>query len=165
MTSANSPKNQGFTLIESIIYIALFGLIVGGTLTTVFQLLQGSASLNDKVSTQDEASFVLRKINWALSSAVSVSVPSLSELRVIRNDGVQVDICLDSSDQLKKVVKMRKGSVGTFACTESSFLALTTGNVSVSALQFQSVGLNPPGVISNMIISGRDFAVTKYLRP
>ena len=119
---------------------------------------------------EGEANFVLRKISWALSSASS-TMPNLpadpvSTLTVIRYDNTQVDICLDSSVPAKKVIKMREVSVGTPIpdCTDSSFLPLTTENVIVNNLQFQSIGSNPPGIAATTTLNGIDFAITKYLR-
>lgn len=157
-------NSAGFTLIEAVVYIALLGLIMGGTLMTVYQLLQGGANINSKTSIHDEANFVLRKISWALSHASSASLPSSVALRVVKYDGTQVDICLDSSDPLKKMIKMREGNVGIFVCTDSSFLPLTTDNVIVNNLQFQSIGSNSLGVGVTITINGIDFVITKYLR-
>ena len=166
----SKKSRAGFTLIETLVYIALFGLIMGGVLMTVFQLLESSVALSGKTYVEGEANFVLRKISWALSSASS-TVPSLpadpvSTLTVIRYDNIQVDICLDNSNPSKKVIKMREVNIGMPVpdCTDSSFLPLTTENVIVNNLQFQSIGSNPPGIAATTTLNGINFAISKYLR-
>src|SRR3989344_6349600 len=62
------PKSRGFTLLETIIYIALFSIIMGGTLVAVFNILEGGGNINTKNTAQDESTFVMRKIGWALGS-------------------------------------------------------------------------------------------------
>ena len=61
-------KNRGFTLIETIVYVALFGVLMAGILPAVYSVLQGGAQINRRATVQDEENFVFRKIGWALSS-------------------------------------------------------------------------------------------------
>ena len=68
--------NRGFTLIETIIYIALSGLIIAGVLVSIYPILTGANQTSNKVITESESVFVLRKIAWAIglgTTAISVS--------------------------------------------------------------------------------------------
>lgn len=171
-TCARARLLTGFTLIETVVYIALLGLIMGGTLTIVYQLLESYMSLNSKTYIQSEADFVLRKISWALlgidpNQPIIPSSGNDNKLSLIKYDGTKVDICLDSSDPLKKVIKMRENSAAPLACTDPSFLPLTTENVIVDDLKFQSIPSafpGPSGIAATMIINSKDFTITKYLR-
>jgi len=159
-------NKKGFTLIEVIIYIALFTILMASTFVTAYQLIQGTDILNQKTVNQEEVNFVLRKINWVLSGVSSISSPSSffpysSELTVIKYGGLIVDICLDAGK-----IKIREGG-GVVVCSANDFLPLTTDNVKVTTLQFQylpPVGTSPAGITASTTINGFVATTTKYIR-
>src|SRR6185436_9854878 len=72
----NAPRRaSGFTLIEMLVYLALFAILMTGTLLTIQRLLGDVTGVRAKVNTDEEANFLLRKISWALTGA-SVSNPA-----------------------------------------------------------------------------------------
>ncbi|MEK7133550.1 MAG: prepilin-type N-terminal cleavage/methylation domain-containing protein [Patescibacteria group bacterium] len=149
-------NTRGFSLIETIIYIGLFALIMGGGLLAVHQLLQASAQVNDKATIQDEESFVLRKIDWALSGASAIFVPSQTTLTVTRYDSNTVDFRLNGT-----AIEMRESAIG------ASYIPITTSNVTVNGLTFTyiaPVGSGPEGVTASTTINGLDASTTKYIR-
>jgi prepilin-type N-terminal cleavage/methylation domain-containing protein len=161
-------KNKtGFTLIEVIIYIALFTILMVGAFVTAYQLLQGSDTLSGKAVTQDEINFVLRKIDWALngtSSSASLIIPSAttlssSTLSFIRPDGNKIDFQLNTASSSIEM----KESVGA-----NIFLPITTNNVKVTSLGFRyipSIGIGAPvGVEATTTINGITATTTKYFR-
>lgn len=151
---SKAPYNRGVTLIETVIYIALLGLLMAGVLGAVYQILQASASTSSHNTTQEEGHFLLRKIEWTLTGISSATVVSASELKTTKYDGTAVDIKLSSG-----VVTMQEGS--------GSFLPLSTPNVKVTSLQFVSIpalGTGPAGVSATIVIDGLTFSTTKYLR-
>lgn len=148
-----SKEQRGFTLIETVIYIALLGLLMAVVLPTVYQLVQGTQNTNTKTTIQDEANFVLRKINWTLTGISGFSIPQSSELLVTKYGGTQVDIKL---------------SGGKIQMTENgTMLPITTDNVTVASLQFQSiaaVGTGPAGVTATFVLNGVTFTTSKFIR-
>src|SRR3990167_6326959 len=76
MTNHPRVHNKGFTLLETLIYIALLGMLLTGVLLTAYPLFTGAERITKNVTAEGEAAFILRKISWALSSAASVSTPS-----------------------------------------------------------------------------------------
>ncbi len=142
---------NGFTLIEAIIYIALFSILIGGALVATYQLMQGADSLNSKKTLQEEGNFVLRKLDWALTGVKSFSIPNSRQIIITKDTGDTVEIKL-----LNNTIQMRE-NLGTFAST-------TTSNLIVNNLQFQSIGTNPLGIIATTTINGVDFVITKYIR-
>ncbi|MEI7719590.1 MAG: hypothetical protein WCI89_00010 [bacterium] len=79
--------SAGFMLIEVVIYIGLFGIIMIGASVAAFQLLDGGARNERAVAVQEEATFLNRKINWALAGAITASTnPSGTTLTVLRPD-------------------------------------------------------------------------------
>ncbi|MBI3589348.1 MAG: prepilin-type N-terminal cleavage/methylation domain-containing protein [Candidatus Liptonbacteria bacterium] len=77
-------NKNGFTLIEVIVYMGLFSLVVGGLLVATYTIIEGSSRLQSRVVVNEEAEFLLRKINWALTGAGAVSVPSASSLQMVK---------------------------------------------------------------------------------
>lgn len=144
-------NNAGFTLIETIVYIVLFAIIMTSGLLAVSQLLQGANQTNGKSTVQDEESFVLRKIDWALSGASNVSVPSQSALSVARYDGNTVDFRLNGT-----AVEMRESTIS------ATYIPITTINVKVTTLNFTI--LTPAGITATLTVSGQTASSTRYIR-
>src|SRR3989344_1460523 len=130
----------GFTLIETLIYIALFSMIIGGAFMAAYQLIDGASKLNTKSATEQEINFVLRKIDWALTG-VDPTQPIIppsgysDTLTLTKYDGNTVDIKLNAN---KIEIKETAGP--------NLFLPLTTDNVKVTTLQFKYIiliGIEP----------------------
>lgn len=151
-------NNSGFTLIEVIIYIALFTLLVGSGFVTAYQLIEGGNALNQKTINQEEVNFVLRKISWVLNGVATINTPSSgysNTLTVTRYDGTVLDVRLNAGK-----IELKDGAAG-------SFVPITTDNVKVTTLQFQyvpAVGTAPTGIIASTTISGYVATTTKYIR-
>ena len=146
--------NSGFTLIETLMYVALLGLLMSGTLMAVYQIIESAGSTTQHNTTQEEAHFVLRKLTWALGG-VSGVVVSPTGLTATKYDGSVVDIVLQDG-----AILMREGAGNTF-------LPLTTSNVSVTSLRGTAIphsGAAPPGVEVSFVIDGKSFTTTSYVR-
>ena len=147
---------KGFTLIETVIYIALFTILMGGALITSYNLIEGSESAQVKATIQEEGNFVLRKLNWALSGLSSVNTPTFGyseNLGVTKIGPVQIDVRLEAGN-----IEIREGS--------GPYVPITTANVEVSTLQFHFLpgGAGPDGIEASTTISGVTFYTKKYLR-
>jgi prepilin-type N-terminal cleavage/methylation domain-containing protein len=164
-------SSKGFTLIEVIIYIALFSILIGGAFIVAFQLIDSSGKLNAKNTVQSEGNFVMRKLSWALTSVdpgitTTPSLGTTSNLRVTKYDGTKVEICFDSNK-----IKIHEGTFSS--CTDSDYLPITTDNVTVKtgSLNFTFIpatGSGPFGITASFTITqnGVDFpfTITKYIR-
>lgn len=154
---------KGFTLIETVIYIALFTILMVSIFVTSYQLLQGSEVLNTKTVTQEEINFVMRKINWALTGTSSLAViitpnavtPYSNSLSLKQSDGTRIDI--QRSDT--KITMTRNSGTPD---------PITTDNVQVSSLSFHylsPIGGNAPfGIEATTTINGLVATTTKYIR-
>lgn len=69
-------NNRGFTLIETLVYLALFSLIIGGLVISAYGLFESSDRNQTKAMLQEEENFVMAKILWALSQAQTVCDPA-----------------------------------------------------------------------------------------
>lgn len=65
-----SRNISGFTLIETIIYIALFSIIFTGLFVSTYPILTGAERLTSNIAADSETAFVLAKINYALNQTI-----------------------------------------------------------------------------------------------
>lgn len=76
---SNNPSDKllvgGFTLIETLIYIGLFAIIIGGALTGVYQIVEGSEKIGAKTIYLEETNFMFQKMDYALTNARRVFEP------------------------------------------------------------------------------------------
>lgn len=73
MTHLEAPatKSRGFTLIETIIYVALFGIMFTGIFVSVYPLFTNAERLSRNIATQSESVFILAKINYAIKDTLT----------------------------------------------------------------------------------------------
>lgn len=149
---------RGFTLIETLIYIALFVIIVGGLMVAVYGYFETIGWNATKASMEEEKSFVLGKINEALSGAEVVTTPGAGASGPI--------LTLTKYDNTSDTVMLSSGAVVENGAT------LTNTNVSVSNLTFTHAA-SPEGVTASFTISANtpsgstiseQASLTRYLR-
>jgi type II secretory pathway pseudopilin PulG len=68
-------SGAAFTLIETLIYLAIFAIIIGGLVSTAYALFESSGRTQTKAMVQDEANFVMAKILSSMNNAKTVCVP------------------------------------------------------------------------------------------
>lgn len=79
-------KIKGFTLIETIVYIGLFGILMSGGVVAVYALLTSIHENRSEITRHIEAQFVNNKLSWALAGAASVVVVETTTLAIERED-------------------------------------------------------------------------------
>lgn len=67
---------KGFTLIETVIYIALFSLITGFVMIVFYQILTVQDQHRFYVEIDQEANFMMQKMLWAVTGAERLLQPS-----------------------------------------------------------------------------------------
>lgn len=144
---------RGFSLIETIIYVALLGLLLSGGIVTAYQITQSSYVVAGKNATQEEGHFVLRKLEHAFVGASDVSV-SGSTLTITRYGTSAIDVGIDGD--------------GDLYLDRNSFVTdddkLTTDNVTVGSLVFTPHTGPPKGVTMQLTLDGDVFTLTQYVR-
>ena len=115
--------NKGFALIEMVVYIGLFSIVIGGGMVATYQIMESTNAGTSHVILQEEANFLLRKINWALTGA-KIANPSGTTLNITKYDGTTYVFNLDSGNLMLN---------GT---------PLNSSSISVSELNFSSPGTN-----------------------
>src|SRR5438105_3614795 len=95
-------NSTGFTLIETLVYLALFALMIGGIVAASFLLFESSDRNSEKARLQEEKNFIVGKIDWALSGAKTVASPSAgasgSTLTATKYDGTSNTISIAGSN-------------------------------------------------------------------
>jgi len=72
----NVKPIRGFTLIETLIYAALVSIIIGMVIVITFQVVRGNVKLGEKIFLEEEASFLLRKLEWAIAGTSAINSPT-----------------------------------------------------------------------------------------
>jgi hypothetical protein len=67
-------NHKGFTLIETLIYLLLFAILMGGIAAVAYLVLESAGRGQSKVVMQEEGDFLLGKINWGLTGASNATV-------------------------------------------------------------------------------------------
>lgn len=145
---------RGFTLIETLVYIALLSFLVTGALATIYGIVESGAITSDTTVVHDEGTFVLRKVEWALASATSISSPasgSGSFLAVTQTDGTTINVRLSGD-----TIEMREDT--------GAYVPLTSENVVASSLTFTRLTGSPAGIEVTAVIDGVEFVTRRYLR-
>lgn len=79
-------KILGFTLLETIIYCALFSVLMTGALVTTYTLMSSSAHIDLRTTSIAEATFINQKFAWAVSGSEDIIKVDDSTLHIIRPD-------------------------------------------------------------------------------
>jgi type II secretory pathway pseudopilin PulG len=153
------PMPRGFTLIETLLYIALFALVMGGFMVATYQVIASTTRTQEKVQVQEEGDFLLHKIDWALTGASVIELPAVGatgDVLKVQNGGVTLEFGLASGHlQLKR-------DSGAFANLNSDNVTVTDLNFSHSDID--GVGGKPGNVAAGFRVEGQYFETLKYLR-
>ena len=76
MTNQVPRVAKAFTLVESIIYVGLTAFLLIAVLGATYPILTGVGQSADRITSDGEVVFVLRKIGLALSSVSSITSPT-----------------------------------------------------------------------------------------
>ena len=142
---------KGFTLIEVIIYIALFAFIIGTGVSAAYYIIDSSAKGKSETGTIAEGEFLMRKIDWALTGASTTSISS-GKLFINKNGFSPNPIEFDR-DSISNRARVTIGGSGYY---------LTSSSTKVTNIEFISIGTS--GIIASSTIDGKHFEITKYIR-
>lgn len=158
-------KQQGFTLIEVLVYLALFAVILGGVTASVFGIVSGSNRNQARIIIQQEGEFLMGKINWALSGASSLVVNSATQITVNKFNYGSNPVIFDLNTNKFRIKQ------GSNLVTD-----LNSDRVRVTGLTFSDIpaqGAKPQGLktvftleslTADGILVNQVFETTKYLR-
>ncbi len=152
-------EKRGFTILETVIYIALFSLLMTGIIVTVYELLEGGMNNREAVAIQEEGGFINRKLSWALSGATFVDVdPDGKSLTITRPDlGGQSPLVF--SEDVGEM-RIARGSLGVPTPLTTSELKVENTEISIIP---PHAGM-PTRVSVHYTINGVPFEFKTYLR-
>ncbi|MDP3986529.1 MAG: prepilin-type N-terminal cleavage/methylation domain-containing protein [Candidatus Veblenbacteria bacterium] len=162
---------QGFTLIETVVYLGLLAIMLSGVIVTAYNVFESSDRSQTKSTVQLEGDFLVAKIDWALSGAQAINAPTNvgSQLSVNRWNGSNVETVVIEADPVT-------GTDVSLARSGNPSLPLNGFSTEVSGLTFTHLagsGTNPESVRADFTVGARTangqwlalpFSITSYLR-
>lgn len=166
----NDRGDYGFTLIEMVIYIALFAILFGGAIVAAYNVIESTGRNQTRARLQAEGEFMLAKIAYVLSGVQNISLPAVgitgSVLNVAKYDGSTVNMHRTGSTLMLQTstdnLPINTSSVGLVPDSLRFTHFVTTGN-----------GVNPEGLKAMFTLTARtptggvlsqDFSSTNYVR-
>lgn len=151
MTNETIKKRKGFTLVETLVYAAIFGIMISFVIVSLYQTIDSGKGNAGRVEVENETDFIMRKISWAFSGAAAIIEPSAgassSRLSLDKYNYPQNPIVFDVASGTARI--SRGGSPAA---------PLNSSNVSITDLTFTRFpvsGGQPEGVeiALSMIVS------------
>lgn len=155
---STKKKGAGFTLIEAMIYIALFTFVIGGGILSAYQIFEGSARIQALAEEETEINFIVRKLDWALSGSEIVSpLPSVAQPALtVNKGGTQYTFSRDASG----VFQVSTTGWGT--------VPLTGSGISIDSMNFVHFdgGIGEPNSMSyTFVVDGETIGpIIRYVR-
>lgn len=143
---------RGFTLIEALMYMALFGIIIGGAVTAAYSIAEASTRSVTRSLVQEEGNFLVAKIGWVLSGARAVDDPAVG------NTGPSLSVTKWDTAIAHPIVVQLVGTDMTISRGTNPASILNNDNVQVSALSFSHAfggGTDPESVEASFTVSAR----------
>lgn len=155
----HNSSESGTTLIEVLLYSLFVSFILVSAVLATYQILSGSNNLSNKTLDEQEAAFLMSKINWALNDVSSVNQPlpnsSGITLSIDKNGyGANSIIFSQSGDD----ITIKKGS--------STAVSLNADRVVISRLSFDfsRKGTDVDTIKTSFYVNGKYFESIKNIR-
>lgn len=127
-------KNDGFTLLEVIIYCALFSVLMTSSIVTLYALISSSEKTTRDTTVIAEVTFINQKLDWLLYSATAVSASNVATLQISRPD-LGSDSPITFSEFNSGLYLARQGDVPTRLTGPQFLISSTTVNVEGNRVQ------------------------------
>lgn len=146
--------SRGFTLIEALVYLALFSILMGGAVIAAYNLFEAAARGTTRTMLQEETDFLIAKATWAASGAKSITSPSAGT-----TGGALTVVKWDSSYGNPIVITTNGGNM---VMTKSGGAQVVLNNTNVSVTHFSVThdlgagdGFSPESVTVALTLSAR----------
>ena len=156
-------RTRGFSLLETLMYIALFALIMEGSFTGMLAISELAERNQTKAYLEEEADFIITKVSYEISNATTVSLSgpdaTNTEINLTTAEGGNVSIELSGS----ALVIARGNNVGvpfSSSNVRTSKVAFATDSKDSSSPIYFAFSLQTESA-SGKIVS-EDFSAVSY---
>jgi prepilin-type N-terminal cleavage/methylation domain-containing protein len=146
--------SRGFTLIELIIYIALFSILIGGVITCTYNLFESSGHNETQAMLVEEGNFLLGKTSWLMSGIQTINTPTAN------TSGNTLSVTKTDPSVGNPVVMSMSGNNITLQRGATTAQILNNTNVWLSNVSFAHTiqsgqGLVPESIIATFTLNTR----------
>ena len=148
---------QGVTLIETMVYLALFSMIIGGAVLSAYQIFESSGRSRTRSMLTEEGNFLSGKMLWALSGARTVDAPLKPLVGAPCTQSNTLSVTKWDT-AIGVLVFAQSGGDLTLARGGGGAAAINNSNVAISALSFKHCyqgGFAPESVEVAFTLSAR----------
>ena len=124
-------NQEGFTLIEVLVYAIIFALLVGTMTLFAFSMLNGSTKADMQLEVTDNARFVTQKLQYILHGATSVDSP------VVGSSAASLSITTATTSWNPFVIDVSNGAL-RFKKGSAAAVPLTDSFVRISSVSFKT---------------------------
>lgn len=161
-----AKNNTGFTLIEALVYLALFGILMSGAIIAAYNLFESGARNSAKIIIQSEGDFLLSKVNWALSGISSINAPLVnttgSQLLVTAVDPLIGSISIEQAGN--NIVIIKSGITETLNNSNVTIENLTFDYHNKSGVEWITTSFTLNTKTADGKSLSQHFQGTKYIR-
>ena len=173
--------HKGVTLIETVIYLALYAILMSGAILSAYALISTSARNQTKALAQEEGNYLIAKIDWALTGAKAINEPNDAD-PATDDYGTRLSITKYDTSVGDPLVFVVSGSSISFGRSgDASPPQISNSNVTITCpiegcfrhTSASGDGINPESLTATFTITARtpdgqsysqDFSTAKYLR-
>lgn len=147
---------KGFTLLEMVIYSGLLALLLSSVVTILYQIAGSHARSRERTEVENEANFLMQKIEWTMSGAQTIAVPA------VNTTGTSLSIN-KFNDPNTYLFSLASGTL-SFTRGTSTARILNSSHVSVVQALFNHLPSNvfqPEGVSITLQVKASSTAIVK----
>ncbi len=156
-------KQNGFTLIEVLVYIALFGIMMLGIVGVTYAILESTGKGQSRIVMQEEGDFLMGKINWALTGATT-TVVTASTLSVTKNNFPSNPLFFDTAPGKLRLTQ----GIGLPTNLNSDAVSVSMVFINIPAQGNRPEGVTASATLTTITPTGasisQHFETTKYVR-
>lgn len=148
---------RGVTLIETMVYLALFALIIGGAVLSAYQIFESSGRSRTRSMLTEEGNFLSGKMLWALSGAHAVDAPAAPAAGAPCTQSNTLSVTKWDTT-IGVLVFAQSGGDLTLARSGGGAFVINNSNVAISALNFKHCykgGFTPESIEIAFTLSAR----------
>lgn len=142
-----TPLSRGFTLIEAIVYLALFSILIGGGIVAAYSLFDATTRAGTRTMLHEETDFLLGKIDWALSGAEAVTAPGRG------SSGTTLTVAKWDDAVGDPVVIARNGDNLVMTRGSGAPEILNNTNVAVTGISFEHIADPGNGTVPEYVVA------------